>query len=308
VKISKEFKVGVLALVSFAILYFGFNFLKGINFFSPTYKYIIIYDKIDGLTESNPVQINGLNVGRVGAIRIVPELNFKLAVTIEVNKDIVLTDKTVALLSSTGVLGPRDIVLKINKGTRKLKMGDTLIAGELDDMMSMFAKKAQPLADSIEQTVTYLNTMLREYGQLSGQVRKVLENTEQMTASFSGMAADNRQSIRIAMDNAVKISGSFVETQKKFDPLMAKFGTFADSLNALRLATTVNKANSLIADLNKTMTAINQQKGSLGKMIYNDSLYTNLNGSLASLDSLLIDFRKRPKRYVHFSLFGRKDK
>lgn len=305
--ISKEFKVGALALVCFGLLYYGFNFLKGIDFFSPAHQYIVLYDKVDGLTESNPVQINGLTVGRVKSIRIVPELNFKLAVTIDVDKDIVLTDSTFAYLSSTGVLGPRDIVLKVRKGNKVLNSGDTLKAGELDDMMAMFSKKAKPLADSIELTIAYLNVMLKEYGQMSGQIRKVLANTESMTASFSGMAADNRQNIKATMDNAAKMSAALVESQKKLDPMLAKFNTFADSLNALKLAATVNKANSLMGELNKTMVAINEQKGTAGKMIYNDSLYNSLNKSLVSLDSLLVDFRKSPKRYVHFSIFGRKE-
>lgn len=307
-KLSKEFKVGALALVCFGLLYYGFNFLKGINFFSPAQQYVVLYDKIDGLTESNPVQINGLTVGRVRNIRIIPELNFKLAVTIDVNKNVVLNDSTFAYLSSTGVLGPKDIILKIGKGTKTLNSGDTLRSGELDDMMSMLTKKAKPLADSIEYTMMYLNKMLKEYGEMSGQIRKILGNTENMTASFSGIASDNRQSIKATMDNAAKMSAGLAESQKKLDPMLAKFNTFADSLNALKLASTVNKANLLVGEMNKMMTAINQQKGTAGKMIYNDSLYNNLNRSLVSLDCLLVDFKKTPKRYVHFSLFGRKDK
>jgi phospholipid/cholesterol/gamma-HCH transport system substrate-binding protein len=129
-----------------------------------------------------------------------------------------------------------------------------------------------------------------------------------MTASFGGIAADNRQNIKLTMDNAAKMSSALAESQKKLDPMLAKFNTFADSLNALKLASTVNKANLLVGEMNKMMLAINQQKGTAGKMIYNDSLYQNLNKSLTSLDSLLVDFRKSPKRYVHFSLFGKKEK
>ncbi len=307
-KFSKEFKVGALAMVCFGLLYYGFHFLKGIDFFSPAHQYIIIYDKVDGLTESNPVQMNGLTIGRVRNIRIVPELNFKLAVTIDVNKEIIVNDSTTAYLSSTGVLGPKDIILKIGKGSKILESGDTIPTTHVDDMMTMLTKKAQPMADSIEYTIMYLNTMLKEYGQMTKQVKNVLANTENMTASFSGIAADNRQNIKITMDNAAKMSAALTESQKRIDPMLAKLNTFADSLNALKLASTMNQATTMIGELNKMMTAINSQKGTAGKMIYNDSLYTNLNKSLKSLDSLLVDFRKSPKRYVHFSAFGRKDK
>jgi phospholipid/cholesterol/gamma-HCH transport system substrate-binding protein len=150
--------------------------------------------------------------------------------------------------------------------------------------------------------------MLIEFGQMTKQIKGVLNNAESMTGSFSGIASDNRQSIKVTMDNAAKMSAALAESQRKLDPMLAKFNTFADSLNALKLAATVNKANVAVGELNKIMSAINSQKGTAGKMIYNDSLYTNLNSTLSSLDSLLVDFRKAPKRYVHFSLFGQKDK
>jgi phospholipid/cholesterol/gamma-HCH transport system substrate-binding protein len=241
-------------------------------------------------------------------IRIVPELNFKLAVTIEVDEEIIVNDSTVAYLSSTSLLGPKDIILKVGKGTRQLKTGDTLSTVHLEDMLTMLTKKSQPLVDSIEHTMTYINTMLIEFGQMTKQIKGVLNNAESMTGSFSGIAADNRQSIKVTMDNAAKMSAALAESQRKLDPMLAKFNTFADSLNALKLAATVNKANVAVGELNKIMSAINSQKGTAGKMIYNDSLYTNLNSTLSSLDSLLVDFRKAPKRYVHFSLFGQKDK
>jgi phospholipid/cholesterol/gamma-HCH transport system substrate-binding protein len=308
VNISKELKVGLLAVVCFGLLYYGFHFLKGVDFFSPAHQYIVLYDKLDGLTESNPVQINGMNIGRVREIRIVPELGFKLAVTIDIDRSINVNENTVALLSSTGVLGPKAIVLNIGKGNKTLQKGDTILAGKVDDMMTMMQNKAKPMLDSLDYIMGNINGLLTEYKGMSTEIRKILVNTQNMTASFSGIAADNRQNIKTTMDNAAKMSASLVESQKKIDPLLAKMNTFADSLNALRLAGTVNKANALVGELNKTMLAINNQKGTAGKMIYNDSLYNNLNKTMASLDSLLVDFRKKPKRYVHFSLFGRKDK
>lgn len=306
--ISKELKVGLLAIVCFGLLYYGFHFLKGVDFFSPAHQYIVLYDKLDGLTESNPVQINGMNIGRVREIRIIPELGFKLAVTIDIDRSINVNENTVALLSSTGVLGPKAIVLNIGKGNKTLQKGDTILAGKMDDMMTMMQNKAKPMLDSLDYIMGNINGLLTEYKGMSTEIRKILVNTQNMTASFSGIAADNRQNIKTTMDNAAKMSASLVESQKKIDPLLAKMNTFADSLNALKLAGTVNKANALVGELNKTMLAINNQKGTAGKMIYNDSLYNNLNKTMASLDSLLVDFRKKPKRYVHFSLFGRKDK
>ena len=307
-KITKEFKVGLFALISFALLYYGFTFLKGADIFSSVHQFVIIYRKVDGLTESNPVQINGLTVGRVRKIAMIPQKDFKIAVTIEINRDIILSDSTLAYLSSTGVLGPKSIILQLGKGKKILNSGDTIPPGELDDTMAMLTKKAKPLADSIEYTIMYLNKMLKEYGEMSVQVKKVLINTENITSSFGAIAVDNRQNIKLTMENTAKMSTSLVESQKQLTPMLVKFNKFADSLNALKLTATVNKANAMVGEMNKMMAAINDQKGTAGKMIYSDSLYNNLNKSVVSLDCLLVDFRKSPKRYVHFSVFGRKDK
>ncbi len=307
-KISKEAKVGILAITCFVILYYGFNYLKGMNFLSPTNQYVIVYDKLDGLTLSNPVQISGLRVGQVSKIALLPNKQYKLAVTISVNDDIQLTNATTAYLGSTGVLGTKCIVLDIKKGTKEIAAGDTLVAGTLQDMMSILSSKAEPMLNSIDSITSNLNALLAEYQGMSGEVRKIMTNVQNMTANFNGIAADNRQNIKQITDNAAIISKDLVASQKKLEPILVKMNTFADSLNAIKMAGTVNKANVLLGELNKTMTAINQQKGSAGKLVYNDSLYNNLNKTLEDLDKLFIDLKEQPKKYVHFSIFGKKEK
>lgn len=307
-KISKEAKVGILAIICFVILYYGFNYLKGINFLSPTNQYVIVYDKLDGLTLSNPVQISGLRVGQVTKIALLPTKQYKLAVTISVNNDIKLTNATTAFLGSTGVLGTKCIVLDIKTGTKELIAGDTLMAGIQHDMMTTLSSKAEPMLNSIDSITSNLNALLKEYQGMSGEVRKIMTNVEGMTANFSAIATDNRQNIKQITDNAATISKDLAASQKKLEPILAKMNTFADSLNVIKMAGTINKANVLLGELNKTMTAINQQKGSAGKLVYNDSLYNNLNKTLEDLDKLFIDLKAQPKRYVHFSLFGKKNK
>jgi phospholipid/cholesterol/gamma-HCH transport system substrate-binding protein len=175
-------------------------------------------------------------------------------------------------------------------------------------MMSILSSKAEPMLNSIDSITSNLNALLAEYQGMSGEVRKIMTNVQNMTANFNGIAADNRQNIKQITDNAASISKDLAASQKKLEPILAKMNTFADSLNAIKMAGTINKANTLLGELNKTMTAINQQKGSAGKLVYNDSLYNNLNKTLEDLDKLFIDLKAQPKRYVHFSLFGKKNK
>lgn len=125
--ISKEAKVGILALVSFVILYLGFNYLKGSDLFSSTNKYIVVYDNVDGLVASNPVMLNGLSIGRVKSVDLMQDHQNKLLVVLEINNKIVVRSKTEAILADGGLLGGKMINLKMGSG-KPLEDGDTLLA------------------------------------------------------------------------------------------------------------------------------------------------------------------------------------
>src|SRR4051812_10002229 len=125
--LTKEAKVGLLALVAGIMLYVGFNFLKGSNFFSPTNKYQVIYDNVEGLATSNQVTLNGVNVGRVSAIKLLTDKNNLILVTLEMSSDVVVGDSTKAVLASDGLLGGKSITLTLGPNSKVLESGDTLI-------------------------------------------------------------------------------------------------------------------------------------------------------------------------------------
>lgn len=308
VKISGEVKVGLLTLISGIVLYVGFNYLKGIDFFDPTDTYYAVYDDIEGLTVSNPVKISGSIVGRVASIKLLQGSGNKLLVGIDVREDVVLNDSTFAVLGDDGLLGGKKIDLLIKKGSRNLSPNDTLYSVTSEGLTKMLSSKAEPMMAAIDTTLATLNSLLKEYQGMSTEVRKIMANTAQLTGGVNGIVADNRQQLAATMANLNRLSASLVETEKSIKPLMGKMNTFADSLNAMKLASTMANANKALASLQQTLKAVEQGQGTVGKLVHNDSLYNNLNHSLASLDSLLMDMKARPKRYVHFSVFGRKDK
>ena len=306
--LSKEFKVGLLALVAGVLLYFGFNFLKGVDFFSPTNRYVVIYDKIDGLTVSNPVQINGLSVGAVREIVILQNRDNQLAVSIDVDDKIQLNDSTLAVLSDNGLLGGKFIDLKIGHGKRPLEDEDTLRAFRSEGLTAMLASKANPVMQNLDSLMHNLNALVVEYKGLSVQVKRIMANVEGATGDLNSITAENRAKISTLIANANSLSASLAETGRKLGPIMSKMNTFADTLNALELAAVVAKANQAMSSLQATIASINSSNGTIGKLINNDSLYTNANRSMRDLDLLLRDLKANPKRYVHFSVFGKKDK
>jgi phospholipid/cholesterol/gamma-HCH transport system substrate-binding protein len=308
VKITGEVKVGLLTLVCGLILYFGFNFLKGMDFFDPTTTYYVVYGKVEGLKVSNPVYVNGLSVGRVSSISILQSRGNQLLVSLDVQDGLKLGQGSLASLTDDGLLGGKKIDLIIKSGDQILAEGDTLQAQTISGLTDQLAAKASPVMASLDTTLVNLNRLIVEYQGMSTEVKKIMANTAQATGQASGIMADNRSQLAATMTNVQKLTSSLTETEKSLKPLLGKVNTFADSLNALQLAGTVAKASQTVASLNQTLAAINKGQGSLGKLVYNDSLYANLNRTVVSLDSLFTDLKARPKRYVHFSLFGRKAK
>jgi len=304
--ISKEFKVGLLVVVAITLLYLGFNFLKGRDFFSSDNTFYTFYNDIDGLTISNQVIINGYAVGRVDKIELLPEQGNKLMVTLKVKKAIGVTEGSVPMLADGGLLGGKQINLILGKG-KVLESGDTLKGDVELGLTDMIAEKAGPLARNIDSTALVLKNMLVQYEAMSGSIAEILDNTKMTTASINGILDDNRQQLKNITANLAALTSSLKDTEAQFKPIIAKLNTFAESLNELEFAEISKKSNELLAELNKTTKSINNSEGTLGKLIHSDSLYQQLNYTVSDLDRLLIDLREHPQRYVHLSVFGRKE-
>ncbi len=307
-KISKEAKVGLLAVIAGSVLYIGFNFLKGVDFFSPNNTYFAIYDKIDGLSPSNPIMINGLTVGRVGSITIMQHRQNKILVELDIEDDIVLSDSTVALLIDSDFLGSKAIVLEVGRVVNVLQEGDT-IRGIVDQGMAEAIKEtAMPVINNVDDAVTNLNKILANIANNEAGINQTIDNFRQTSEDIKLLAAENRQQISKVSSDMARLSGALSDPDKGIIPMLAKLNQFTDTLNNLQVTQVMDKANLAMQNLNTILNDIKEGHGTLGKLAHNDSLYRNLNQSARDLDRLLIDVRQNPKRYVHFSVFGRKDK
>ena len=307
-KISKEARVGIMAVAAIVMLYFGFNILKGSDVFSRTYKYYVIYDNIDGLTASNPVLLNGLNVGRVQAIKLLQDRQNKLLVALDIQKGIVLPRGTTATLADGGLLGGKVIHLSMGNSTSMLGDNDTLVAQKAAGISALLQEKALPLvthADSLVRNLDIVAAGFRETGSILNQV---LKNYDQTGNSLQGLLGENRKNLVAITGNLNKLTASLLETEKELKPLLAKTGSLADSLNALRLGETVQAANKTIAELRQILASVESGKGTAGKLIKDETLYNNLNRTIVSLNKLMTNLREQPKRYVNISVFGKKDK
>lgn len=297
-----------MALIAGVLLYFGVNFLKGSDFLSSTNTYYAIYDDIDGLTVSNQVLINGLTIGRVSDIKILQNQDNKLLVAIDVEDDIVLGDSTVALLIDSDLLGSKAISLEIGDVRAPKQDKDTLI-GKIDVGFTEAIKQtAMPVIDNMDSVFININVLLANLNKNNEAINSTFANLNQASDELKLVASESRVKLASIMANVDQLTTAFSDPDTGIEPFLMKMNNLADSLNDMPLKQTVDGAYMAMNNLKEITAKINEGGGSLGKLMNNDSLYDNFNSSAQNLDRLLIDLRENPNRYIHFSVFGRKDK
>ncbi|MDB5272184.1 MAG: transporter-related permease with domain [Chitinophagaceae bacterium] len=303
-KFTKETKVAALAIVSGTILYLGFNFLKGTDILSSTNTYEVTYPSIDGLTVSNPVMINGLNVGRVSTIQLDQDHGNRLLVRLEIDKAIKLGDSTVALLSNNGLLGTKAIKLHIGPNSVLYEDGATLRGEKEMGLADMVAAKATPVVEHLDSAIVKVNALLGAVP--NDKLKTIIINLESASGDLKTIMAKNGENLEAFTGNLAQLSASLVQTEAELKPMIKQFSRFADSLNHLELKATVAKANQAMGNLNDITRKINAGEGTLGALITDKSMYTNLNKTLASFDSLAVDLKYNPHHY--FAPLGKKPK
>lgn len=305
--ISKEVKVGILAVVALVLFYLGLNFLKGVDFFSPNKTYFTVYDDIDGLNVSNPVLINGLTVGRVSKIEIIQDRNNAIRVDLDVDKDLNLGSSTVALLTDSDFLGSKAVELRMNYADQDFIAEGTEIRGEHDkSVVDMVRESTLPVVQKVDTTITNINLVLGNFVENRDAITHVFENLEAVSADLRVITSENRNELATVMSNMSQLSTALSDEKDGIGPLLAKMNLLADSLNNLEITATVMEAKKSMTELNALLSQMNEGEGTLGKLAKDDQFYNNMTATLADLDKLLIDLRENPKRYVHFSVFGRK--
>lgn len=304
--IHKEVKVAIFVIIAGTMLYMGFNFLKGVDFLSSTKRYYATYPDVQGLTVSNPVIVNGLTVGRVSNIEFLDDSAHALKVSIDVRKEVSLGDSSISVIANQGILGGKAIIIKVKNPSKPLPKESFLISEIEASMMDKLSVKTDPILNNFNISLMKVNNLMSENN--TKTISSILVNLEQSTKALQLMISNNDKKIGLVMQNVQNLSASLVETEKMIKPILTKTSSFADSLNKMQLASAVNQTNLAISELNKSLKNINNGKGTAGKLIYDDSLYVHLDNSARDLDKLMIDMKANPKRYVHFSIFGRKDK
>jgi phospholipid/cholesterol/gamma-HCH transport system substrate-binding protein len=310
-KISNEIKVGAVALITILVFIWLYNFLKGKDYFKSTDYYYAVYDKIGGLAESSPVEINGYKVGVVQSIEFVDPTSGKLLVVFSVGKDFRLPVNTVAEIIPVSLLGGMKVQFVYGNGPGFYSEGDTITGRLSVSIVDKVETELLPVKDKISNLIVVLDSVIRSVDELmSEDFRKNLSGTvanlNNTTGSLSKIMVSKEKDLRATIDNLNKFSGMLAQNSDNMSSTFTNLKTFSDTIAAADIYTTVANLKTSLAKASTMIENLNNGQGSAGQFLTNDSIYSNLNNSLASLDELLTDMKVNPKRYVHFSVFGKK--
>ena len=304
--ISKEFKTGLLAIIAIALIIFGYNFLKGENLLEKSRTFHAIYNDVEGLTSSSPVTINGLQVGNVSKISFLNE-EAKLLVSFTVKNDFNFSKSSVAKIYGGDLIGGKSIAIEPNfKDNRVAVSGDTLTSEVEDGLFELVNNKLTPLQFKVENAVTGIDSLVTSLNfvldteakqSIKGSIAEfetTLKSLKITTQQINTLLGENANKFGVTMDNLEYASSNFVG--------------ISDSLATLEIQPMFVELKQNLANLNSITSKLEKGEGSLGKMLDDDGLYDNLEASTKQMEELLQDMKLNPKRYVHFSIFGKKNK
>ena len=294
---TKEVKIGIIGITALTILFFGINYLKGVNMFKPANHYYVEYENVNGLAGSSPVFANGYKVGLVRSINYNYNKPGHVVVEVEVEDQMRIPAGTTGELV-TEMLGTVKMNLNLNIANSTFcQPGDTLMGITNNGLMGVAEKNLVP------------------------QVEKILPKMDSILTSLNKLLSD--PALAATLHNAENITANLNSTTQKLDRFMGKdlpqltsnlnqitqnFASISNSLKDIDYATIVNNVNNTLSNVDKLMMKLNTKDNSIGLLLNDPSFYNNLNETAANASSLLEDLKSHPKRYVHFSIFGRKDK
>ena len=310
-KISNEVKVGATALLTIVVFVWLFNFLKGKDLLRGTTEYYTVYDKVGGLQESSPVEINGYKVGVVRSVEFIDAISGRLLVEFSVNKNFKIPKNTVAEIVPVSLLGGMKVQFVYGKGPGTYSEFDTIPGRLAESLMDKVETELLPVKNKISNLIVVLDSVITSVDEVMNPEFKknfsgTLEHLNNTTASLDKVIGSKEKELTATLDNINKFSQMLSDNSGNMSKTFSNLKTISDTLAAADIYSSVSNLKASLEKAALLITNLNNGKGSAGQFLTNDTLYTNLTNSLESLNVLLKDMKTDPNRYVHFSIFGKK--
>lgn len=295
--LNKEFAIGASVIAAIVILIAGIEYLKGINLFRPANYYMAYYDNVDELTVSSPVLIDGFKVGQVREVNFNYERPGKIEVVMALDKKLQLPEGTVASIGTTMLSGAR-IELSLGKGPNMLPVGSEVATSAKGGLMSSLQDGLMPAVTSvipkIDSLLLNLNRLVAD-PVLTAAIKNLDGISTNLLYTSQGLNKTMNRDVPVIAGNAAKLT-------VQLDTIVGNLGQLSYQLKALPLNATVDNVNSLTANLSAFSKQLNDKNSTLGLLTSDPELYNKLNRVTADIDSLIVDIKKNPKRYISIKL------
>ena len=298
-KLTKEIKIALIAIVGILVMYFGINFLKGMNLFSTNNAYYMTFDDIQGLGASTPIYADGYKVGTVDGLEYDYKENGPIKVKVDINKDLRIPQGSKAEIVKD-LMGNLQVNLLLANNPRERVEPGGIIPGAVNGGMM---DKAANLVPVVEKMLPKLDSILTSVNALLADpaLAASLHNVETIT---SNLTVSTRELNTLMAGLNKQVPGMI----GKANGVLDNTNRLTANLASLDVQGTLNKVNQTLESAHQFTEKLNSNQGSLGLLMNDTKLYDNLTSTMSHADSLVIDLKAHPKRYVHFSVFGRKDK
>lgn len=304
-KISREIKTAILVILSILLFIWGYNFLKGKNYFDTSKKLYAVYDNVSGLVPAAPVTINGLKIGRVNSIQIQPD--GKLLVQMQISTDFPISKSSTAEIYDSGIVGGREIAIIPNfEDKNETESGDYLKSSNKLGFTDALAQQIEPIKDKIDKLLDNANALFSNINQVldestKANLRSGISNLNKTMQEFSSASKELNTMLT---ENKQKFNNSFTSIEKT----TSNFEKISDSLSSANFGQTIQNLEKTLASVDKILIDMQEGKGTMGKLMKDEEMYNNFTKASKELELLLQDLRLHPTRYVNVSLFGKKNK
>ncbi|HWZ03701.1 MAG TPA: MlaD family protein [Mucilaginibacter sp.] len=311
-KITNETKIGALTAIAITILILGYSFLRGDDVFSGTNKFYAVYSSVDGLTVSKPVLVNGFQIGRISKMKLEPD--GRTVVELSVDRQYKVPSNTLAKLVSTNLLGDKAIVFVFGNSNLPAQDKDTLkadIQGSLAESLQPIQMKAEKLIGKLDSSLAAINKILNPNFQKNvdrsfASIANSLQTLEGTTKKIDNLVSTQTVHINSIMSNTETVTSNLKTSSANLNGITSNFEKVSQDVANSNIKQTLDNANKAMADLQATISKINTSNGTLGMLLNDKQVYDNLQNATNNLNSLFIDIKAHPKKYVSFSVFGGK--
>jgi phospholipid/cholesterol/gamma-HCH transport system substrate-binding protein len=314
-KLRTETKVGIIAIITIAILVWGLNFLKGKDLFGRQHTYYAIYEDIGGLLPTSYVFINGMKVGQVSKIKYIDPQMKKFIVRFELPSNLQLPSNSIAEVFNSDLLGSKAMRVKMGDATTYLNPGDTLLSHTEGSMLSEVGKILEPYTDRLENIICNADTVVNNLKQITdnetqrnfhsamNNINHISQRLSTLSANLDNIVGTEKGKIQDIIENIDNLSKTLNNNSHELDNIICNISEITDTVSRAKLGSTLEKLNRTVDDLSASMEKISSGKGNVGKLINDDNLYDNLQKSIEDLDALIKDIKENPKKYIKVSVF-----